>query len=82
MDSNGPDVVDQFYAADNITIPANGQAPISIDWNIPAYAASGEYKIATVSVRSIPITACAVPCDVGIIAGNEPQQELSRSMLK
>ena len=46
-DFNGPDVVDQFYAADDLTIPANGQSPISINWNIPAYAASGEYKIAT-----------------------------------
>jgi hypothetical protein len=46
-DSNGPDVVDQFYAADNITIPANGQLPISINWNVPAYAASGQYKVAT-----------------------------------
>jgi hypothetical protein len=46
-DSNGPDVVDQFYAADNLTIPANGQLPAGITWNIPAYAESGQYKIAT-----------------------------------
>jgi hypothetical protein len=42
-DANGPDVVDQF-TADNLTIPANGQLPASITWNIPAYAASGDYK--------------------------------------
>ena len=46
-DSNGPDVVDQFYALENISIPANGELPISINWQIPSYAASGEYKIAT-----------------------------------
>ena len=46
-DFNGPDVVDQFYAADNLTIPANGELPITINWNIPAYAVSGQYKIAT-----------------------------------
>ena len=46
-DSNGPDVVDQFYAAESSRIPANGELPISINWNIPAYAASGDYKIAT-----------------------------------
>ena len=46
-DSNGPDVVDQFYAMDGLTIPANGQLPASITWNIPAYAESGQYRIAT-----------------------------------
>ena len=46
-DANGPDVVDQFYAAEGITVPANGEIPISINWNIPSYAVSGEYKIAT-----------------------------------
>ena len=46
-DANGPDVVDQFYALENISIPANGELPISINWQIPSYAVSGEYKIAT-----------------------------------
>ena len=46
-DVNGPDVVDQFYAAEGLTISANGELPISINWNIPSYAVSGEYKIAT-----------------------------------
>ena len=46
-DSNGPDVVDQFYAMDGLTIPANGQLPASITWNIPAYAELGQYRIAT-----------------------------------
>ena len=39
--------MDQFYAADGVSVPAGGQVPISINWNIPSYAASGEYKIAT-----------------------------------
>ena len=47
QDANGPDVVDQFYAAEGLTVPANGELPISIDWQIPSYAVSGEYKIAT-----------------------------------
>ena len=46
-DANGPDVVDQFYAAEGLTVPAGGELPISINWNIPSYAVSGEYKIAT-----------------------------------
>ena len=46
-DANGPDVVDQFYALENISIPANGELPISINWQIPSYAVSGEYKVAT-----------------------------------
>ena len=47
QDANGPDVVDQFYAAEGLNVPANGELPISIDWQIPSYAVSGEYKIAT-----------------------------------
>ena len=46
-DANGPDVVDQFYALENISIPANSELPVSINWQIPSYAVSGEYKIAT-----------------------------------
>ena len=46
-DANGPDVVDQFYAAEGLTVPADGELPININWSIPSYAVSGEYKIAT-----------------------------------
>lgn len=46
-DANGPDVVDQFYAAEGLAVPVNGELPISVNWNIPSYAVSGEYKIAT-----------------------------------
>ena len=46
-DSNGPDVVEQYYALEGISIPAGGSKPVDITWNIPAYAASGSYKVAT-----------------------------------
>ena len=46
-DSNGPDVVDQFYALEGVSLPAGGSKPIEITWNVPAYAASGSYRVAT-----------------------------------
>ncbi len=45
-DGNGPDVVDQFFVKDTIAIPANGSVPISFQWKVPAYAASGDYQLA------------------------------------
>jgi len=46
-DGNGPDVVDQFVAMGDITIPANGSIPASFAWNVPSYAQSGDYQLAT-----------------------------------
>lgn len=46
-DGNGPDVVDQFLVKGDIAIPAKGTAPLSFMWNIPSYALSGEYELAT-----------------------------------
>lgn len=46
-DGNGPDVVDQFLVKDGIVIPAGGSVPISFSWNVPSYAQSGDYSIAT-----------------------------------
>lgn len=46
-DGNGPDVVDEFFAAHNVVIPAHGKVPVSFSWKVPAYAQSGEYRIAT-----------------------------------
>ena len=43
---NGPYVVDQFVAKDNISIPASGNIPLTFDWNVPSYAQSGEYQVA------------------------------------
>lgn len=44
---NGPDVVDQFVAASDIVIPANGKTPVSFSWRVPTNAKSGEYQLAT-----------------------------------
>ena len=44
---NGPDVVDQFIALDNITIPENGSVPASFSWKVPSYAQSGNYQLVT-----------------------------------
>ncbi|MBI4088460.1 hypothetical protein HY418_03745, partial [Candidatus Kaiserbacteria bacterium] len=46
-DGNGPDVVDQFLVKGDIVIPANGSAPLSFQWKVPSYAASGDYQLAT-----------------------------------
>lgn len=46
-DGNGPDVVDQFVALDGVTLPAEGSKPVSFSWRVPAYAVSGEYRLAT-----------------------------------
>jgi hypothetical protein len=44
---NGPDVVDQFVAVDNITIPAKGNIPVSFSWKVPSSLSGGDYKIAS-----------------------------------
>lgn len=46
-DGNGPDVVDEFLVKGGIVIPANGSAPVSFRWKVPAYAESGDYQLAT-----------------------------------
>lgn len=44
---NGPDVVDQFVALEDISISANGVRKISFNWKIPEYIESGNYRIAS-----------------------------------
>lgn len=51
-DSDGPDVVDQFVVKKNISISANSNYPINFDWNVPAYAVTGNYKLATFFITS------------------------------
>ncbi len=46
-DANGPDVVDQYFVRQGITLPAHGSMPIGFTWDIPSYARSGQYKVAT-----------------------------------
>ncbi len=45
--ANGPLVVDQAFVKTGITIPANKSIPISFQWQVPSYAVSGEYMLAT-----------------------------------
>ncbi len=45
--ANGPFVVDQFFAIKDVYILGNEQKNISFDWDIPTWAESGEYQIAT-----------------------------------
>jgi len=49
---NGPNVVDQFFVREGISIPAQGNVPIQFTWDIPSYALSGNYKVATYFVTS------------------------------
>lgn len=46
-DANGHDLVDQFIVRGDITIPARGKIPVSVSWQIPSMARSGEYQLAT-----------------------------------
>lgn len=46
-DINGPDVVDQFVAADSITIEGKGSTEVSFTWDVPTYIQAGEYELAT-----------------------------------
>lgn len=46
-DSNGPDVIDQFIAADNIIIPAGATMPVSFSWKVPQSSKSGNHRLAS-----------------------------------
>lgn len=46
-EANGPDVVDQFIAVDNIVIPALGKTSASFSWTVPSSTISGRYTIAS-----------------------------------
>ncbi len=46
-DVNGPDVVDEFFVRQGIDLPAKGSMPVAFTWDIPSYAKSGNYKVAT-----------------------------------
>jgi hypothetical protein len=43
---NGYPVVDQFYVLDHVSLPAQGEKPITFTWNVPAFAETGEYELA------------------------------------
>lgn len=40
-------LVDSFFVLENITLDAKEKRPISFTWKVPAYAMSGEYRVAT-----------------------------------
>ncbi len=44
---DGPNVVDQFFVRDGIALPAHGSLPVAFSWDVPSYAQSGEYEVAT-----------------------------------
>lgn len=46
-DVNGPDVVDQFVVRDHITLAGGEKLPLTFAWKVPAFAKTGEYKLAT-----------------------------------
>ena len=52
VDSNGPDVLDSFMVRDGINLNAGDSLPISFQWDIPAYALGGNYKLASYFVTS------------------------------
>ena len=46
-DVNGPNVVAEFTAKDNIALAAGASIPVQFKWAIPAYAPSGQYEAVT-----------------------------------
>ena len=44
---NGRDVVDQFFVREGIALPPHSSFPIAFTWDIPSYAMTGEYQLAT-----------------------------------
>ena len=47
QNANGPYVVDQFVAKDDVYIGASSTQKFDFSWNVPTYAKSGDYQIAT-----------------------------------
>lgn len=80
-DANGPDVVDQFYGAEGLTVPANGELPISINWNIPSYVVSGEYKVATFFTVSRKFNLLGLPFTDDVV-GNTASFKVSGELTK
>jgi len=49
---NGYNLVDFYVVKDNLNIPAKGTMPISISWDVPGNAVTGEYQLATFFVTA------------------------------
>jgi len=46
-EANGPDVIDEFAAMDNINIGANSSVPLAFTWHVPLYVTNGDYRVVT-----------------------------------
>ena len=71
-DANGPDVVDQFYALEDISIPRNSEKPIEITWNVPSYAVSGSYKLATFFTAAKKFNLLGLPFTDDVVGNTAP----------
>lgn len=43
----GPEVVAAFTVKKDMALPAHGEAPLEFTWDVPSYAVSGDYRLAT-----------------------------------
>ncbi len=50
VEQNGHLLVDQFVAIKDLTIPANSEKPVTVDWVVPTRAATGDYMLATYAI--------------------------------
>jgi len=50
---NGPAVVDQFIAAQQVNLVANGTQNFSFNWNVPVWAKNGKYQVASFFVSNL-----------------------------
>ena len=50
--ANGYPVVDQYYALQHVSLPANGKKTVSFDWNVPGYTLTGDYELHTFFMTS------------------------------
>jgi len=71
-DGNGPDVVDQFFAVSDVSIPANGRVPVSFAWMVPGYAQSGEYELASFFVTSRKFNLLGLPFTDDVVGNTVP----------
>ena len=46
-EANGPDVIDEFVAMENVNISASSSVPLAFTWHVPLYVTNGNYRIVT-----------------------------------
>ena len=57
---------------ENISIPANGEKPIEITWNVPSYAVSGSYKLATFFTVAKKFNLLGLPFTDDVVGNTAP----------